>query len=467
MSDFLNNFSSDKYTGPDSLDKKEEPKQPLDETASEEKPKSEPKPEVKKEMPKPEKSRRVEYQQEETEIDPTYEKKKRNKRIVLVLLILLLLAGSAFAYFKLTRVDMPDFVGKPISEVKLWGVQNKITLNLEPEFSLEQPANTVISQPTEAGKKVRKGSSITLKTSKGADPQEHIELPDFSTMPESSAQAWIDENKAENIRIVNQYHDTIEEGKYIKFEISDPNITKEQYKREDSAVLYYSRGKETYQKNIDVPNYVGKNKSDVESWAKSNEIDLKIEEEPSSQYEPDLVIRQSVPPSEKIAKKDSMTITVSLGKAMVVPDFREFTAESAANFGDFTYQISNVYSRDVDYGFLISQSIAPGTKLTSKDDKTIRLVYSLGRPFMEDLSGSHNVGQLQEYFYTNFQSKGANITYSYEYRDNDAPRGTIIAQSIFGQFLPMEFNVHFYISNGGISSPDDGKGGGNRGDNLK
>ena len=110
--------------------------------------------------------------------------------------------------------------------------------------------------------------------------------------------------------------------------------------------------------------------------------------------------------------------------------------------------IKTQYSNKIDYGFLISQSIEPGTRLTEKDNKNIVLTYSLGRPYLGDLRGAMNEGELQKHFFDTYQSKGADVDYEIEYIHSDQPRGTIVAQSDYNTIIPLDYRVVFYISIG-------------------
>ncbi len=52
--------------------------------------------------------------------------------------------------------------------------------------------------------------------------------------------------------------------------MSDEEISKEEYKRQDNANVYFSKGEEVFEEDIEVPDFVNKNKEEVEQWAETN-----------------------------------------------------------------------------------------------------------------------------------------------------------------------------------------------------
>ena len=82
-----------------------------------------------------------------------------------------------------------------------------------------------------------------------------VSLTDFMKMNNHQAERWIKENKAENPSLIEEYSDTIEKGKPIRSEITNAEVTPETYQRKDPAKVYFSKGKQTYQKDIKVPDF--------------------------------------------------------------------------------------------------------------------------------------------------------------------------------------------------------------------
>ena len=371
-----------------------------------------------------------------------------------------MIGGSVFIGFififilfsLMNRVEIIDFVGTSITDANTWGLNNRISIDVEESFDLEYEENQIIEQSVEANKKLQKGSALQLTVSKGPDPDEIIELPDFESMTTNEVNKWRQDIRAHNVNVREEYSDEIEEGHFIKKEFGR-NVDEDAYHRRDGLVIFMSKGEEVFEANITVPDFNNKSKLEVESWAKENEIDLTIEESTSSTVEFDHIISQSIEANEKIAKRDEMTVVVSLGKSITVPNFSNYTSEDAVSIApELNLLVQQRYSSTVSFGRLISQSVPVDEELiVGESMPMITLVYSLGQPFIEDLVGT-SVQGVAERFYE-FTSRGANITYTINYVDSSAPKGEIVWMSKYSEFLPMTDHININVSRGNIASP--------------
>lgn len=454
MSDFLSKFNKGNY------DQKEKVKKQL---RQDEKPEQLPVSQRKEQTehrpssgpyitPEPEVSMSRRRKEEETEFDPTYKGKQKRKKLMILGGIVVSCIVGFFLYYQMTHVSVPDFTNKDVADARSWANENNLKVELEQKYDAKLAANKVIAQKQKAKSTIKKGSTLNLTASLGADPEEQLQLPDFMTMPKTEAEKWIKEQQAENISIIEEFHETEEAGKALKMEFTNAEVNKENYRRKDKLKLYYSKGKETYSKNITVPDFSKKTRTEVETWAKNNEINVVFEEVTSADVEAGIVISQGVAKDEKLAKKEQMTVTVSLGKGILVPDFSEYSMEDAATAVEgLNIQVKTIFTENIGYGQLVSQSVAAGTELTSKDDLTLKVVYSAGQPYIKDLRGTTVEGDLQKLFYDEFQSKGANINYQIRYVDSAEAKGTVVAMNIHGQYLPLNYTVYLDISLGNLS----------------
>lgn len=382
---------------------------------------------------------------EELELDTSYRKKKLIKYGVIIGSTLVACLTIFTIFYFSNQVTMPNFVDKTFSEAKAWAVKNRIELDVEQEFSLEKDDGVVITQDAVAEKGVQKGSVVKMKISKGADPEQQVKLPDFKTMKGSAIEDWLKKNRVDNIKVVKEFSDTIENGTFLRLEFKNPAVTADSYIRKEGGTLYLSKGKEIFEKNIPVPNFSKKMKSEVETWAKTNKIDITYEETDSDTIDVGQIVSQSIAENEKIAKNDKMTVQVSLGKAAIVPWFGNMTKEDAALYSDggLMVIVKEAYNPSVGYGELISQSESSGTRLTGTEKK-VTVTYSVGRPYIEDLTMLKEK-DLAAYFY-NFRAKEANITYTIHYVTSDLPRGSIVSSSKGSEYLGMTDHVDVYVS---------------------
>ncbi|WP_078382228.1 PASTA domain-containing protein [Sutcliffiella halmapala] len=390
---------------------------------------------------------------EEVEVDPDYKRNKLRKQGIII-------AGSVlagillfFIYYQMVHVKMEDFVGKPVSEGRTWVAENGLEMELTQEYSNEYGENQIISQSVSVKDKIRKGKTVQFVSSKGADPEDVIPLPDFSLLGQAEIENWIEENHAKNLKVVYEFSESIKQGEFIRLEIRDSNIAAEEYQRKDSAAVYLSKGEEVFVKDITVPDFSNKPKEEVEQWAKTNMIEMEYEEEDSNTIEANLIISQSVKADEKIAKKDQMKVKVSLGKATIVPNFGELTLDEASEQTGLMLSVKQRFHADAPYGKLISQSIEAGTKLTDQEDTAVTVVYSLGRPYLRDYRGQLD-GDLPRLFYEDYQSKGANVNYIVKYVDSPEIKGTVVDMSAFNQFIAMTYTVEVHVSRNDSASPE-------------
>jgi beta-lactam-binding protein with PASTA domain len=467
MSDFLSNFSPENYDGK----KKENPPQPnakatddavssedeigkspengerdqstvLEEVTSSRTRKS-------KDSTKQTVSR---FGKEETEFDPTYRNRQRKKYLLITGAILALIAVISVVYYQVTHVKVPDFAGQDVSEVRTWGLEEGVGIKVDQVYDFENEVNKIVSQSADPNQKIKKGKTLTVKASLGPDPEEKIDLPDFSSLTTEEAKKWIEEQKAENISLIEQYDDKVESGKLIKQEAANKEQDIKEYKRKDRISIYYSKGKEVFEKNIEVTDFTGKSKAEAQEWAKKNELQYKEEAVFSDTVALDLVVSQEPVKGSKLAKKDQFLVKVSKGKALVVPDFSQYTIEQAEGLeSKIPIQVKTVYSDQIGYGNFVSQSEEAGKEYGDTDTlPTVKVVYSLGQPYLKDIRNQATEGDLPKLFFDEYKSKGAYVYYDVYYVDSAEPKGTVVEMSRYGEFIPLEVSITIGISRGNL-----------------
>jgi beta-lactam-binding protein with PASTA domain len=446
MSDFLKGFSQDNYQ---ETRKKTEQDQAQDKNvtgATGQTPLDRDGDRAKKSIDIPENAR-----EELFEKDPDLEKKRKRKLILIVAGILVGCLVIGLPYYFSRRVKVPNFVESNPEQVQTWALRNNIFVEIEEEFNLEYNRNVVIAQTPAAGETLFKGGSIGIVVSKGPDPDERLELPDFSTMSIYEIEQWIDEYRADNINISRVYDDTVPVNRFIKIEFRDSAVTAENYRRKDRATITISRGPEEFAQDIEVKDFKGKLESEVVSWAETEGIELHIERAYSDTVPDGHVISQSIAPGTMIAKNEEMTITVSQGKAIYVPNFAGLSEEEAgavAATANVSIQTIQQYHNNVKAGDLISQSIKPGT-LLKEGGNTIILYYSLGKPFIPDMTGETR--EWVEQFFADLNSKKANLKYEFEEaHDGVTPKGTVIFNTHANSMVDTGRTITVTISEGVI-----------------
>lgn len=388
---------------------------------------------------------------EETTIDPSYKANQRKKWIGAIVAVVLFVAlGTAFYYF-INQVKIPDYVGKPVSELKAWANRNDVTLEITEVFSLEVSKDYIISLDPLANSKIQKGSNMSVEISKGADPDEQILVPDFTGNTYFQIQEWLSSNKINNLRITYEYHDEIPANEFVRIVFNDKNIKPETYTRKDYGLIYISNGPEVFTPNIEVPDWTTAHQdvSIVQAWANQNQIDLTVVKVSSSVVVGG-VISQSVAPKTMVAKKSKMTITISQGEEVIVPDFSKIKKDDAASMSSsgYTLRFVEMYQPKggATFGSLIWQDVKAGTKISPTSTKTVvvTVYYSLGQPYLTKLGSER---EIPEFIY-NENLKSANFTYEVQYVSNVADKGTIIEMLPSNQFVDPGQHIIFKVSTG-------------------
>lgn len=390
--------------------------------------------------------------EELTEIDPSYRRKKIIKYVIFAIIAIVVALGGYFAYYQFTHVEVPDFTDEELSQARAWATENEVALKVEQVYDFDKDTNQIISQSV-TKKKIKKGSELTVNASLGPDPEENIALPDFTTMAVAALKEWIATNKADNLSVIEENNETKPAGEFIKLEMVSKDVTAETYKRKDKAKVYYSKGAEVLEKTIEVPDFAGKTKEEVEEWTKKNELTIQTSENNSDTVESGKVISQEIAKGTKVAKKDKFPVVISIGKAYVVPDFSHLTMEEAEGNAD-NVSVKQIYNDTVAYGGFVSQSVEAGQSFKEAERPAIQLVYSIGKPFMRDLRNSTLEGEIQKIFYDEYQSKGAGITYQVYYVDSAVTKGTVVDMSQYNEFVATNAVIRLGVSKGNIQNQD-------------
>ena len=380
----------------------------------------------------------------ETVRDTAYAKAKTIRIVVLAAAAVLLFVGVVTMYLIFSRVTVINFVDKSVTEARSWAATKGITLDEETQFN-DESTNVVLSQSIKAGDTMSGGDVLKLTVSKGPDPQEKITVPDFNTLTSAQIQSWIDDNKLTNTNIMQDNSDTVEADKVISVVYRDAGVNGDNFTRADYLVITVSKGPSMTNK-VNVSNLVGLTKTEIDKWGSENNITISYKKTVSDTIPEGVAISQSTAAYSVVDRYSVIIVVLSVGKGVEVPNFTNYTLDTAATASDkIKITALGRYSDTVAYGKLISQSASAKSKLLP-DENYVTVVYSIGRPYMENLTGKLEK-DLAPYFF-NFTSHGANISYSVSIVHSSLPKGTVTGSSRYGEFLSMTDSVTIYISDG-------------------
>lgn len=356
--------------------------------------------------------------------------------VAVIVLVILLTSGG--------NLTVPDFSTYTVKEVNLWCTQNSVNLQKDEAYSDSVALDGIIDQSRPAGEKIKKNDFLSVTVSLGSDPNVELTLPDLKNMSKSEIESWAAENHMTKVRITTEASDTVETGKLIRYEINDNTVLGDVVKRSTPIYIIFSKGSAAAA--ITVPNFSTMTLSAIDAFARENGVTVKIVEEYDQYASAGSVLSQSVKSGEKISRGDTITVTLSKGQRVTVPDFSKLTEEAAqqkATALGIRVNIEKVYSTLPADSF-ISQSVAAGK---TYDSATIELRYSLGNSLLLNSF----VGQ-QFYLLSDFvnesNAKGAALVLNVTYTQSSSANGTVISQNISNSRVATDTVITVVVSNG-------------------
>lgn len=206
-------------------------------------------------------------------------------------------------------VTVPNFKEMTVPQCFQFADENGISIKIIDEFDDYAPSGSIIAQSEKVEDKVKQGTEIILTVSKG----KKILLPDFSAYTKEQASA-----AATNLGItvtVSERYSSQSTGAFLSQSLVSGSV----YQSGAILELEYSLGNKTI-----LPSYVGQTRDSIETWAKGlNDQGAKIVisvTSTQSNMPKGQIIYQS-PAGKTISTNSTVRITVSLGKAVFVPDF--------------------------------------------------------------------------------------------------------------------------------------------------
>lgn len=122
---------------------------------------------------------------------------KPGLKIVLAAVITAGAGTAAYAVYAVNAdhqtVTVPDFSGKAQRIVEIWAKKNNLTdqIKFEEEYSDDVLTDCVISQ---SARKLSSNGTLTFTLSQGPDPDQEVQLPDFSGKKKDEIEAWFESN---------------------------------------------------------------------------------------------------------------------------------------------------------------------------------------------------------------------------------------------------------------------------------
>ena len=367
--------------------------------------------------------------------------KSEFNKVYIFLSIMILLFLSFYLVTDINLVSLPkeeviaSYYNKDLKELKDFADKNNINLVIEYEYSDEIETGKIIRIDTEGIIYVNDIKQIIVTISDGPNYDKLLIVPSMIGRNLDDLIEFIDKNFMNNVT--------------INFEISDTDkdtiIAQDkngEIRRNSDITFVISLGSEISD-TVTMENLVGMKLFDAELWLKRNGIKYEIKYEFSDKSKNE-VLSQSTNKDEEINIKDTnITITVSAGVAIKIPDFKTMTVDEATSWiinNKLKVEFNEIYDENIETGKIIEQSIKENELV--KENTLITLTISKGQIIMDefksisdfrDWANKYNVKYNETYDYSNNISKGEAISYSYNKGDIIDPDGVIYVKISLGK----------------------------------
>lgn len=269
------------------------------------------------------------------------------------------------------------------SEMENAGFKVKVT---EQESSTIGPG-AVISQQYEAKRELEKGTEIELVVSIGdssIDTTVPVDIPDLVGMDYTKAEKILKGLKL-YVKQQFEYNASIPTNQVV----GQNPIAKVKGHQGDTVTLIVNQGERVFQ----MPDVIMMEYSEAEAKLKEIGLDVYIVQKENSEYSPGIVFEQSIPKNTDVKTGTKVTLTVSKGKQVIVPDVvgkKEKAAIDEISNAGLVASVTYKKDASVPKGVVISQSEKAGTKLQQGDN--VNLTVSNGNKDIE--TGDKYAGSL-------------------------------------------------------------------------
>lgn len=377
---------------------------------------------------------------------PVRNRRSQTRLAILVVVLLILAAGSYAVYRLANDRNVPELVGLSLEEANAWATKNRIVLAVKKEYSFDVASGMVISQEMSAGATIRKNDAFSIVVSLGADPDENIPWPDIKAMSLSEIEDWISENKLTGINITTANSDIVPEDQVISYTLTDN--TEANFMRKSRATISVSIGSAAQAETVTVIDFSNMKAGDIFQWGRENGVNIVIEETFDDYVSSGNVIYQSIKANTEVVKNESITVVLSSGPEIIVPDFTGLTQDEATSWAkasNVTLIVTEEYSSSYAKGDLIRQSLLSGNSMRTGEE--IRLAYSAGLIDVSSFIGKTKLDILN--WQTGINAKGANISLSFsEAYGEKGTAGKIISQSVQNDTVKPGSKINVVVSLG-------------------
>lgn len=316
-----------------------------------------------------------------------------------------------------TLAVMKDFKGVSLIDTMNWAQDNNIELEKKYEYSDNIKEGFIITQDVIPNTLLKKIKKLVVTVSEGPNYDKELILSNMVGLKLDNLEKFIKENHLKNVKISYQVNEDIEKDTIIS------QSNKGQMKRNDPVSFILSLGSNDSIVPIKIKDLTNIEEFEATLYLMKNGIKSAINYDYSDTIKRGYVISQDKNVDELINPKvDIVSLKISKGKKIVVPDFSNKTINDVVNWitknnlkvtfiDSYNLTIPNGELIDIDYK--PKDIISEGTKVTinvSKGALTVPKFNSLAEFF--NWVSSNNISYSQDYAFNDNVRKGEIIKVS-------------------------------------------------------
>ena len=312
------------------------------------------------------------------------------------------------------EIILTNFEGTKIDELIDFISKNYLNnVNIVYEINNEIERDIIISQSVKGNTK--RSSLITVKVSLGSkDSLSPISLKDLRDKKLFDATLYLKRNGI-SYELKYEFSDTINKDHIISTDPSSGEVTPLSSK----VILTVSKGK-----SITVPNLKDMEMKDIVSWASENNVKLSFNEEYHKDIKLGQIISVSAKENNIIAEGTNITITTSKGPLRLINTHNLAEFKTWADKYKVDYSIKYEYSDTVSKGTIIKYSIEIDSiidfdnsiTVTVSNGKSITVPNFVGMSKYNITTTCKNLGLNCTFYYTGYSSTAKDIAKSQNVR---------------------------------------------------
>lgn len=309
-----------------------------------------------------------------------------------------------------------NFTNEKITSVLSWASKNNIKIQQVYESSDTVIKDHVIRQNIEEGTLLKDVKTIEIVISSGPSYDKTVIVPTMYGWNIDDVIKFINDNHLIGVDIEYKY------SSEKKDTVIDQDNSGE-IRRSDKITITLSLGLESELGTSKMIDLTGKSLFDATLWLKRNGVPYDLQYEFNTKVERNYVIKQGKTVNTIVdPKSDKVTLTISKGKEIIVPDLTTMTMEDITNWivdNNLKIDFESKFDDKISIGGIIESSVKKGDVI--EEETLVHIVTSKGQLKMQKFD---SLAEFRQWA----QTYGVNYKEDYEY-NSTIPQGGIISFS--------------------------------------